>query len=95
MKRRFQNLQDLPAEFHIGEPLVGIYSVRGTVKDGSTVFVQLDRVIKTATATKRKPAGSIELYDLLANVSLVTEDSLQQIRILQDWLGQAKTGRAA
>mgnify|MGYP003153660789 CR=1 FL=1 len=104
MKRRFQNIQDLPAEFYITEPQHGLFSVRGTIKDGSTVWVQLDRVIKTATATKREPCGyfshegpsdCMELYDLLVSVRAVTPEGEQQRRIFDDWLRQAKMGRAA
>jgi len=102
MKRRFNNLQDLPAEFYFSEPQHGIFSVRGTIKDGHDVWVQLDRVIKTATATKREPCGffssdgpegTVELFYLLRNVRAVTPEGEKQRRAFEEWLRQVEQDR--
>lgn len=102
MKRRFNNLQDLPAEFYFSEPAHGLFSVRGTIKDGHDVWVQLDRVIKTATATKREPCGfissegpegTVELFYLLRNVRAVTPEGEEQRRVFEDWLRQVEQDR--
>jgi len=102
MKRRFNNLQDLPAEFYFSQPQHGIFSVRGTIKDGQDVWVQLDRVIKTATSTKREPCGffssdgpegTVELFYLLRNVRAVTPEGEKQRRVYEDWLRQIEQDR--
>lgn len=102
MKRRFNNLQDLPAEFYFVEPQQGLFSVRGIIKDGQDVWVQLDCVIKTATSTKRElcgffsgdgPEGAVELFYLLRNVREVTPEGEVQRRVFEDWLRQVEQDR--